>query len=78
NNFFQSYKLLILIIKKTSYILLTLIFLQILFRINNWIIPIITRNNNYETVALRSFSQLIKIISVVFCIIMIKKIINNY
>ncbi|WGH26197.1 MAG: mechanosensitive ion channel family protein [Candidatus Bostrichicola ureolyticus] len=76
-NFFKSYSLLIVILQKISYILLILIFLQFLFRIINWIIPIITRNNNYETVAVRSLSQLFKIISVIYCLLIIISILTN-
>ncbi len=54
-----------------------LISLQLLIRVVNSIMEISTSENDHKTIAVNSFSQLLKIISIIFCILIIIAIITK-
>lgn len=62
------------IVDKFFYIVFTVIILQLFFRLSNAISDISTDENNYRTVAVRTFGQLTKIISTFFAVIAIVSI----
>ncbi|AER40869.1 MAG: mechanosensitive ion channel family protein [Flavobacteriales bacterium] len=75
--FFKYYPKIILYIEKIFYILLVLILLQFLIGIVNSIMRIVTNEKNHPTIAIRSFSQLLKIISFIFCFLIIIAILTK-
>lgn len=58
-------------IGKVFDIVFTLVFLQLFFRISNALLSISTDENNYRTVAVKTFGQLMKIISIFFVVLII-------
>lgn len=58
-------------IGKVFDIAFTLVFLQLFFRISNALLSISTDENNYRTVAVKTFGQLMKIISIFFVVLII-------
>ncbi|WP_103327668.1 mechanosensitive ion channel family protein [Bacteroidetes bacterium endosymbiont of Geopemphigus sp.] len=62
-------------VQKVFYALFVLIFLQFSIRMINSVMQIATSENNHQTIAVRSFSQLLKILSVIICVLMIISII---
>ncbi|WP_185876835.1 mechanosensitive ion channel family protein [Blattabacterium cuenoti] len=75
--FFKKYQTIIVYLEKIFDILFVLIVLQFLIRIVNSIMRIATSENNHQTIAVRSFSQLLKIISIIFCFLIIIAIITK-
>ncbi|WP_185857956.1 mechanosensitive ion channel family protein [Blattabacterium cuenoti] len=75
--FFKDYHTIIIYLEKTFDILFVLIVLQFLIRVVNSIMRIATSENNHQTIAVRSFSQLLKIISIIFCILVIIAILTK-
>ncbi|WP_185857323.1 mechanosensitive ion channel family protein [Blattabacterium cuenoti] len=75
--FFNGYHTIIIYLKKIFDILFVLIVLQFLIRVVNSIMRIATSENNHQTIAVRSFSQLLKIISIIFCILVIIAILTK-
>ncbi|AFJ91033.1 mechanosensitive ion channel family protein [Blattabacterium sp. (Blaberus giganteus)] len=75
--FFKSYHTIIIYLEKIFDILFVLIVLQFLIRVVNSIMRIATSENNHQTIAVRSFSQLLKIISIIFCFLVIIAIITK-
>lgn len=74
---FKKHYTIILYLEKIFDILFVLIVLQFLIRVINSIMRIATSENNHQTIAVRSFSQLLKIISIVFCFLVIIAIITK-
>ncbi|WP_185855515.1 mechanosensitive ion channel family protein [Blattabacterium cuenoti] len=74
---FKNYYVIIFYLEKIFDILFVLISLQFLIRIINSIIRIATSENSHHTLAIRSFSQLLKIISIIFCILVIIAILTK-
>ncbi|WP_185882933.1 mechanosensitive ion channel family protein [Blattabacterium cuenoti] len=74
---FKNYHTIIIYLEKTFDILFVLIILQLLIRIINSIMRISTSENNHQTIAVRSFSQLLKIISIIFCTLVIIAILTK-
>ncbi|WP_185871090.1 mechanosensitive ion channel family protein [Blattabacterium cuenoti] len=74
---FKKHYTIILYLERIFDILFVLIVLQFLIRVINSIIRIATSENNHQTIAVRSFSQLLKIISIVFCCLVIIAIITK-
>lgn len=62
---------------KVFNIVFVLIFLQFMIRVASAILSISTDENNYRTVAVRTFSQLMKIITIFFAILIIISILFN-
>ncbi|MXV37414.1 mechanosensitive ion channel [Flavobacteriaceae bacterium Ap0902] len=58
-------------------IIFVLVFLQLFFRLANAILSISTDENNYRTIAVRTFGQLMKIITTFFVALIIVSIIFN-
>lgn len=58
-------------IGKVFDIAFTLVFLQLFFRLSNALLSISTDENNYRTVAVKTFGQLMKIISIFFVVLII-------
>ncbi|BBA17522.1 mechanosensitive ion channel family protein [Blattabacterium cuenoti] len=77
NSFFNDYHTIIIYLEKVFDILFVLIVLQFLIRVVNSIMRIATSENNHQTIAVRSFSQLLKIISIIFCILVIIAILTK-
>ncbi|WP_185852149.1 mechanosensitive ion channel family protein [Blattabacterium cuenoti] len=75
--FFKNYHTIIIYLKKIFDILFVLIVLQFLIRVVNSIMRIATSENNHQTIAVRSFSQLLKIVSIIFCILVIIAILTK-
>ncbi|WP_185853339.1 mechanosensitive ion channel family protein [Blattabacterium cuenoti] len=75
--FFKSYHTIVIYLEKTFDILFVLIVLQFLIRVVNSIMRIATSENNHQTIAVRSFSQLLKIISIIFCVLVIIAILTK-
>ncbi|WP_185869615.1 mechanosensitive ion channel family protein [Blattabacterium cuenoti] len=75
--FFKNYKSIIIYLEKIFDILFVLIVLQFLIRVVNSIMRIATSENNHQTIAVRSFSQLLKIISIIFCVLVIIAILTK-
>ncbi len=75
--FFNDYHTIIIYLEKILDILFVLIVLQFLIRVVNSIMRIATSENNHQTIAVRSFSQLLKIISIIFCILVIIAILTK-
>jgi Small-conductance mechanosensitive channel len=75
--FFKKYHTIIIYLEKIFDILFVLIVLQFLIRVVNSIMRIATSENNHQTIAVRSFSQLLKIISIIFCILVIIAILTK-
>ncbi|BAR92337.1 MscS Mechanosensitive ion channel [Blattabacterium cuenoti BPAY] len=75
--FFNDYHTIIIYLEKIFDILFVLIVLQFLIRVVNSIMRIATSENNHQTIAVRSFSQLLKIISIIFCILIIIAILTK-
>lgn len=74
---FSSYPWIISILEKIFSAIFILVLLQFLIRIINSITHIATDENNHRTVAIHTFSQLLKIFFVVFCILIIISILYN-
>lgn len=72
---FKAHPDFIIHIRKIFYALFVLIFLQFSIRMINAIMQIATSENNHQTIAVRSFSQLLKILSIILCILLIISII---
>lgn len=62
---------LLIFTNKIIYILFILVFLQFIVRFINAIVSISTSENNHRTVAVRSFAQLLKIITYIFGMILL-------
>ncbi|AGD97932.1 mechanosensitive ion channel membrane transport protein [Blattabacterium sp. (Blatta orientalis) str. Tarazona] len=77
NPFFKNYQTIIIYLEKIFDILFVLIILQFLIRVVNSIMRIATSENNHQTIAVRSFSQLLKIVSVIFCVLVIIAILTK-
>ncbi|AWU39611.1 mechanosensitive ion channel family protein [Blattabacterium punctulatus] len=77
NPVFKNYPKIILYLEKIFDILFVLIILQFLIRVVNSIMRISTSENSHQTIAVRSFSQLLKIISVMFCVLIIISILTK-
>ncbi|WP_185877373.1 mechanosensitive ion channel family protein [Blattabacterium cuenoti] len=75
--FFKNYEFIIICIEKILNILFVLISLQLIIRVINSVMKISTSENNHQTIAVHSFSQLLKIISIIFCILIIIAIITK-
>ncbi|WP_238784055.1 mechanosensitive ion channel family protein [Blattabacterium cuenoti] len=75
--FFKNYQTIIIYLEKIFDILFVLIILQFLIRVVNSIMRIATSENNHQTIAVRSFSQLLKIVSVIFCVLVIIAILTK-
>ncbi|AGW85800.1 Miniconductance mechanosensitive channel [Blattabacterium sp. (Nauphoeta cinerea)] len=75
--FFKNYHTIVIYLEKVFDILFVLIVLQFLIRVVNSIMRIATSENNHQTIAVRSFSQLLKIISIIFCILVIIAILTK-
>lgn len=58
-------------IEKVFNILFVLVFLQLFIRVSNAILSISTDENNYRTIAVRTFGQLMKVITIFFAILII-------
>ncbi|WP_185856058.1 mechanosensitive ion channel family protein [Blattabacterium cuenoti] len=75
--FFRDHHTTILYLEKVFNILFVLIVLQFLIRVINSIMSISTSENNHQTIAVRSFSQLLKIVSSIFCVLIIISILTK-
>ncbi|WP_185873848.1 mechanosensitive ion channel family protein [Blattabacterium cuenoti] len=75
--FFENYPTIIFYIKKIFDIVFVLIILQFLIRVINSIMKITTNENNHQTIAVRSFFQLLKIIFIIFCVLVIISILTK-
>ncbi|WP_185850995.1 mechanosensitive ion channel family protein [Blattabacterium cuenoti] len=75
--FFKNYQTIIIYIEKVFDILFVLMILQFLIRVVNSIMRIATSENNHQTIAVRSFSQLLKIVSIIFCVLIIIAILTR-
>ncbi|WP_185869035.1 mechanosensitive ion channel family protein [Blattabacterium cuenoti] len=75
--FFKNYYTIVIYLKKIFDILFVLIVLQFLIRVINSIMRIATSENNHQTIAVRSFSQLLKIVSIIFCVLVIIAILTK-
>ncbi len=75
--FFNEYPNAISYLSKIFDILFVLIILQFLIRVINSIMKIATNENNHQTIAVRSFSQLLKILSVILCFLIIIAILTK-
>ncbi|WP_185870506.1 mechanosensitive ion channel family protein [Blattabacterium cuenoti] len=75
--FFKDHHTTIVYLEKIFNILFVLIVLQFLIRVINSIMRIATSENNHQTIAVRSFSQLLKIISIIFCVLIIISILTK-
>ncbi|WP_238784773.1 mechanosensitive ion channel family protein [Blattabacterium cuenoti] len=75
--FFKNYHTIVIYLEKVFDILFVLIVLQFLIRVVNSIMRIATSENNHQTIAVRSFSQLLKIISIIFCVLVIIAILTK-
>ncbi|XOD68918.1 MAG: mechanosensitive ion channel family protein [Flavobacteriales bacterium AspAUS03] len=74
---FNSYPRMTINIEKVFSILFVLIVLQFLIRIIDSITKIATSENNHRTIAVRSFSQLLKIFFTTLCVLIIISILYN-
>ncbi len=75
--FFKNHDIIIVYLEIIFNIAFVLISLQLLIRVMNSIMEISTSENNHKTIAVHSFSQLLKIISIIFCILIIIAIITK-
>lgn len=75
--FFNAYPWVSINMEKLFNALFVLVLLQFLIRFINSITQIATDENNYRTVAIHSFSQLLKILFVALCILIIISILYN-
>ncbi|WP_185864470.1 mechanosensitive ion channel family protein [Blattabacterium cuenoti] len=74
---FKQHYTIIVYLEKVFDILFVLIVLQFMIRVINSIMRIATSENNHQTIAVRSFSQLLKIISIIFCFLVIVAILTK-
>ncbi|WP_185865023.1 mechanosensitive ion channel family protein [Blattabacterium cuenoti] len=75
--FLKNYNIIFIYIEKLFNILFVLITLQLVIRVINSIMDISTNENNHQTIAIHSLSQLIKIISIIFCVLIIVAILTK-
>lgn len=75
--FFYEYQYVYFFLEKIFNILFVLIVLQFLIRVINSIMKISKSENNHQTIAVHSFSQLLKITSIIFCILIIIAILTK-
>ncbi|WP_185851576.1 mechanosensitive ion channel family protein [Blattabacterium cuenoti] len=75
--FFKDHYTTVIFLEKIFNILFVLIVLQFLIRVINSIMRIANSENNHQTIAVRSFSQLLKIVSILFCVLIIISILTK-